>query len=141
MKRKIIIALLILIAVLAAVLAQQPGGSADTIKARAAADLAYQGAWTTKPGGTPEENLWQVLVLMGVGDREPASWNGSLNINSGELHDIQGYRFELPDRVLPQGGWRVPGRVQARARLSKPAGCISAADPPAHRIVVPRRPG
>jgi hypothetical protein len=74
-----------------------------------------------EPGGTPEENLWQVLVLLGVGEREPAAWDGRASIASGEIFAINGYRFELPDRVLSDGGWRVrtkPERV--RAGLAKP---------------------
>src|SRR5882672_6741766 len=67
----------------------------------AASDPAY----ASQPGGTPEENLWQALILFGVGDRDPAAWNGQLTVASGDVHSIEGYRFELPDRVLPQGGW------------------------------------
>src|SRR5437870_10313651 len=69
----------------------------------AASDPAY----SSEPGGTPEENLWQVLILFGAGDTEPAAWNGRLSVAGGDIHKIEGYRFELPDRVLPQGGWEV----------------------------------
>lgn len=65
------------------------------------------------PGGTAEENLWQTLVLMGVGDATPANWNGSLRINGGELFALDGYRFEAPDRILPQGGWELQTKVEA----------------------------
>ncbi|MEX2263604.1 MAG: hypothetical protein WD696_16730 [Bryobacteraceae bacterium] len=63
--------------------------------------------YESEPGGTPEDRLWQVLVLMGVGDSHPAAWDGRLSIQAGELFEAEGYRFELPDRVLPQGGWRM----------------------------------
>jgi hypothetical protein len=66
-----------------------------------------------QPGGTPEEKLWQVLILFGAGDSQPAAWNGHLTVEAGEVHAIEGYRFELPDRLLPQGGW------EARTQLSK----------------------
>src|SRR6266566_6093697 len=64
-------------------------------------------AYSSQPGGTPEENLWQVLILFGAGDSQPAAWNGRLSVAGGDIHKIEGYRFELPDRVLPQGGWEV----------------------------------
>ena len=67
----------------------------------AASDPAY----ASQPGGTPEEDLWQVLILFGAGDRDPFAWNGHLTAAGGDVHSIEGYRFELPDRVLPQGGW------------------------------------
>src|ERR1700722_13936581 len=67
----------------------------------AASDPAY----ASQPGGTPEENLWQILILLGAGDTQPTTWNGTLSIDGGDLHAVEGYRFELPDRVLPQGGW------------------------------------
>src|SRR5678815_5691199 len=64
-------------------------------------------AYSSQPGGTSEEKLWQTLILFGVNDREPTAWNGSLSVEGGEIHNVEGYRFELPDRMLPQGGWEV----------------------------------
>lgn len=75
-------------------------------------DDVYLSHFTAEPGGTKEEDLWQVLALMGVGDREPADWNGTLSVSSGEIYQMDGYRFEPPDRILPQGGWRSRTRVE-----------------------------
>src|SRR5215475_8991828 len=61
------------------------------------------GAWL--PGGTPEENLWEALVLMGVGDQTPAKWNGTARVSNGEMFALEGYRFDSSDHVLSQGGW------------------------------------
>src|SRR4051812_31565528 len=61
--------------------------------------------YASQPGGTPEEKLWQVLILFGAGDSQPSSWNGHLTVQAGAIHTVEGYRFELPDRLLPQGGW------------------------------------
>ncbi len=72
-----------------------------------------------EPGGTAEEQMWEVLVLMGVGDKQPAEWNGSVRVEGGELLEIEGYRFELPDRMLPQGGWRMSTRIE---RVTRPEG-------------------
>ncbi len=64
------------------------------------------------PGGTPENELWQVLVLLGVGETEPASWDGTLTVDAGEVLDLTGYRFEPPDRALGLDRWRVHTRVE-----------------------------
>src|SRR6476620_7408495 len=90
------LSIILLIACLAAGLAW--------LKAQQASDA--DPAYSAQPGGTPEEKLWQVLILFGSGDREPAAWNGHLTIDGGDIHKIEGYRFELPDRLLPQGGWQ-----------------------------------
>ncbi|MBS1826173.1 MAG: hypothetical protein JST93_12695 [Acidobacteria bacterium] len=70
-----------------------------------------------EPGGTPEEQMWEVLLLMGVGDKQPAEWHGSVRVEGGELLEIEGYRFELPDRLLPLGGWRMTTKIE---RITRP---------------------
>ncbi len=99
--------LAVTLAVLMVRLAAQQAGGADEIKARAKQDAAFAAAYRSEPGGAPEEELWQVLILMGVGDKQPVSWNGDLRVTDGEIFAVEGYRFELPDRVLPQGGWQM----------------------------------
>ncbi|MEZ5400539.1 MAG: hypothetical protein R2729_12775 [Bryobacteraceae bacterium] len=64
--------------------------------------------YEAEPGGSPEENLWQVLVLFGVTEGSPDSWTGRVAATGGAtIHAIQPYRFELPDKILPEGGFRV----------------------------------
>ena len=60
-----------------------------------------------EPGATPEEQLWEVLVLMGCRDQQPSRWDGRVSVSSGDLHAIEGYRFAQPDRVTAEGGWRM----------------------------------
>jgi len=86
--------------------AQQAGG-ASVISARASNDQGYMSKFTWQPGGTREEEMWQVLLLFGATDQEPASWDGSLRVTAGEALGVFGYRFEPPDRVLPEGCWRI----------------------------------
>ena len=90
----------------------QLAGGIDAVNQRSIADRALQAAYASEPGGTPETSLWQVLVLMGVSDTAPTVWNGSVKITSGDLYEIEGYRFELPDRVLPQGGWQMQTKLE-----------------------------
>src|SRR5581483_169213 len=99
------------VAVLAILLAQQPGG-VDEIRARAAQDRANQAAYASAPGGTPEDRAWEVLILMGAGDQAPGDWSGSLSASAGDVFEIHGYRTELPDRILPQGGWQIQTKVE-----------------------------
>src|SRR5262245_11234423 len=91
-----------------ALLAQQARDSLSDF--RAARVNQYMNAYNTEPGGTPQENLWEVLILMGVGDKDAAKWDGGFTVAGGELHRVEGYRFELPDRLLPQGGWQLTTR-------------------------------
>src|SRR5436305_893976 len=111
MTRSLLVSILALAAVLAILLAQQPGG-VDEIRARAEQDLANQAAYASAPGGTPEDRMWEVLILMGAGDTAPADWSGSLASSGGEVFEIHGYRTELPDRILPQGGWQIQTKVE-----------------------------
>ncbi len=91
------------------------------MRVRAQQDSAFKDAYASAPGGTPEDGLWHVLVLMGVGDIAPAAWDGNLIVEQGDVHDVSGYRFEMPDRVLPQGGWRMSTKVE-RILLGSPLG-------------------
>jgi hypothetical protein len=111
MPRYLAAALLTAVAVLAILVAQQPGG-VDELRARSAQDLANQAAYASAPGGTPEDRAWEVLILMGAGDKTPADWSGSLAATAGDVFEIRGYRTELPDRILPQGGWQIHTKVE-----------------------------
>ncbi|HTM48438.1 MAG TPA: hypothetical protein VL285_07155, partial [Bryobacteraceae bacterium] len=72
-----------------------------------AKEAARVAAIPEEPGGTPEEQLWEVLILAGVGEDKPANWDGHFTISGGQVHDIRGYRFTPPDRILPESGWRL----------------------------------
>src|SRR5690348_8546325 len=85
----------------------QIAGGLDAIRARARADEAMRQAYASQPGGGSEDSLFTVLVLMGIGDHQPSQWNGNVSVASGDIDSLDGYRFELPDRVLPQGGWHM----------------------------------
>ncbi len=80
----------------------QPGTGA-----RAAASSDFLDHFTWHPGGTREADMWQVLILFGVGDSAGQSWDGSLTVQGGEILSIEPHRQEPPDRILPQGGWRL----------------------------------
>ena len=98
---------------------------ANGLAQQSATDQKLREAYASQPGGTAEEHLWEVLFLMGVGDREPAKWDGSLRVSGGEVYALEGYRFELPDRVLPQGGWRMStrrDRILEHSGLDAPGG-------------------
>ena len=75
--------------------------------ATAAATADFMDNFTWHPGGTREADTWQTLILFGVGDPAGVSWDGSLSIRGGEILDIDAHRQEPPDRILPQGGWKL----------------------------------
>ena len=113
-KKKLLVRLAAAFAMLLAVALVwgQLTGGLDAIRARARADEAMRQAYITQPGGAPEDSLWTLLVLMGANDRKPSDWRGSVSVASGDIHSIDGYRFELPDRVLPQGGWIMSTKLE-----------------------------
>ncbi len=107
------LAVLVFAGAAAAQLPDQSAGGAEALAAGAKRDIAYTKSRTTEPGGTPESKLWQALVLFGAGDRQPSRWKGRVRVAAGDLHALDGYRFELPDdRILPQGGWRLAPKVE-----------------------------
>ncbi len=83
-------------------------------------------AYSAQPGGTSDHNLWQILILFGTGDREPSAWNGRLSIEGGEIHAIEEYRFEPPDRMLPEGGWAIQTQATRILKTSPVEGSGSA---------------
>src|ERR1017187_657796 len=104
---KVILAAFAGVTFLVVMLWGQITGGADALRARARADEAMRQAYASQPGGASEENLFEVLVLLGAGDTQPSEWNGTVSIISGDIDSLDGDRFELPERVLPQGGWRM----------------------------------
>ena len=88
-----------------ALLSQSPPPSGSGAAAAASSDFLDHFTW--HPGGTREADMWQVLVLFGVGDAAGETWDGSLSVKSGEILEIVPHRQEPPDRILPQGGWRL----------------------------------
>ena len=79
--------------------------------ATAAATSDFLDHFTWHPGGTREADMWQLLILFGVGDPAGVAWDGSLSIQGGEILSMEPHRQEPPDRILPQGGWKL--RTQA----------------------------
>ena len=101
MTRYLVASVVAAAALLAILLAQQPGG-VDEIRARAAQDLANQAAYASAPGGTPEERSWEVLILMGAGDTTPADWSGSLSATLTGLDPCMGRveRWAMPSLLF-----------------------------------------
>ena len=93
----------------AAIAVALPGQQAETPQsgATAAATPDFLDNFIWHPGGTREADMWQVLVLFGLGDGPDESWDGSLAIEGGEILAMEPHRQEPPDRILPQGGWRL----------------------------------
>ena len=87
------------------------------------------------PGGTPESELWQVIILFGVGETAPTQWDGSLTAAAGEIQHLQGYRFEPPDREPGLDRWRVHTRVE---RIYPRAGLSGHGQSPTDQQVLPK---
>lgn len=97
-----LVAVAVLVPVIPAI-AQQPEPVQSGATAAATPDFLDNFTW--HPGGTREAEMWQVLVLFGVGGPAGEFWDGSLSVEAGEILSIDPHRQEPPDRILPQGGW------------------------------------
>ena len=103
--------------------------------ARAAASADFLDHFTWHPGGTREAEMWQVLVLFGIGDPDGKSWDGSLSIHGGEILAMDPHRLEPPDRILPQGGWRL--RTQ-NVRILQRSTVVPRPEPAYREAVLPK---
>ena len=79
--------------------------------------------------------MWQVLVLFGIGDPDGKSWDGSLSIHGGEILAMDPHRQEPPDRILPQGGWRL--RTQ-NVRILQRSTVVPRPEPAYREAVLPK---
>ena len=61
-----------------------------------------------------------VRVRFGVGDREPAVWDGSVTVTDGKLLHIDGWRFQQTDTVADAGSWKAQTRRGAARRTNNP---------------------
>ncbi|MDB6137832.1 MAG: hypothetical protein JWO94_904 [Verrucomicrobiaceae bacterium] len=66
-----------------------------------------------------------VLLQLGLGDKEPMAWDGSVKVTAGKLVDVSGWRFERQDHLVGRDGWQAgtrPTAVQGRANNPKKLG-------------------
>jgi hypothetical protein len=60
-------------------------------------------------------------LRFGVGDRQPAKWDGGITVSKGSVSWMSGWRFERTDKVDGDGGWTVSTRRTAnRRRTNQP---------------------
>ena len=54
---------------------------------------------------TPETPVMTFRVLLGVGDKKPSNWGGTIDVAGGEVVAIEGWRFDGDDKVDGTKGW------------------------------------
>ncbi|MBL9146963.1 MAG: DUF3604 domain-containing protein [Verrucomicrobiaceae bacterium] len=67
----------------------------------------------------------ELLLQLGLGDKEPSDWSGSVKVAPGELAGVSGWRFQQQDRLVGKDGWEARTRrqaVQGRANNPKKLG-------------------
>jgi hypothetical protein len=62
----------------------------------------------SKPISMPETATFR--VLLGLGDREPANWDGSVKVSGGQVVSIQGWRFAQSDSSDYKSTWKASTR-------------------------------
>ncbi len=55
-------------------------------------------------------------LRFGVGDRQPAKWDGSITLSQGKVDWISGWRFQQTDKVVGTNGWTAATRRATNQR-------------------------
>ena len=72
----------------------------------------------------------ELLLQLGLGDKEPVDWDGSVKVAPGELAGLSGWRFQQQDKLVGKDGWVAKSRRQAaqgRANNPKKLGMVKRA--------------
>jgi hypothetical protein len=46
-------------------------------------------------------------IAFGAGDKEPAKWDGSLQVSGGQIARLEGWRFGSDDQIAANGSWKL----------------------------------
>jgi hypothetical protein len=60
-----------------------------------------------------------VRLVLGVGDTEPDTWGGSVEVDKGEVVGVEGWRFRPGDRVTGPGSWQARSRLRPQAKKAQ----------------------
>jgi hypothetical protein len=63
-----------------------------------------------------------VRLLLGVGDREPQAWDGTVTVDQGEIVALEGWRLRAGDAVTGAGAWKARSMVVRKAADGTAAG-------------------
>ena len=72
----------------------------------------------------------ELLLQLGLNDKEPSEWDGTLKVAPGELNGLTGWRFQQQDKLVGKDGWAARTRrqaVQGRANNPKKLGMVKRA--------------
>src|SRR5262245_11753459 len=74
-----------------------------------------------------------VRIRFGLMDKEPATWDGTVNVKPGKVVQISGWRFEQTDRANGTEGWSAATRpIAAALRTNAQKAKAKAANPQAN---------
>jgi hypothetical protein len=54
-----------------------------------------------------------VRLLLGVDDKEPVRWDGSVKLTVGEIRRIEAWRFRPDDAIIERSGWKTASHLLA----------------------------
>ena len=63
-------------------------------------------------------------ILLGVGDRAPAKWDGSVTVTPGRVVSIQGWRFAAQDSTDSHSSWKASTRRLTPATAKQTVGVM-----------------
>jgi hypothetical protein len=67
---------------------------------------------TAQTNAVPRPVVSSVRVLFGLTDTEPTRWDGTVNVDSGTVNAIQGWRFGPEDSTDYSSSWKAATRAQ-----------------------------
>ena len=48
----------------------------------------------------------ELLIQLGLNDKESTVWDGSITVTPGEVQEVSGYRFEQKDTLKGKDAWQ-----------------------------------
>ena len=82
----------------------------------------YSQGRAAKPARTPGAMAFR--ILLGVGDKQDAPWDGSAKVSSGQILGIQGWRFVDGDSTDSKSSWKASSR-KSNSQSTRPTGPLA----------------
>ena len=64
----------------------------------------------------------ELLIQLGLNDKEATVWDGSITVTPGEVLEVSGYRFEQKDTIKGKDAWQASSRTPVGAGANKARG-------------------
>src|SRR5579872_5737621 len=84
--------------------------------------LLYSQNRNPQPSALTMPKASSFRISMGVGDREPSTWDGSVRLSSGQVTSIAGLQLGDNDTIDGLSGWKLSTRRSNPTAMARPKG-------------------